>query len=385
MATRLDTQRRREELRQTLLANCQSGTLVAGQPLPPLRVLAVQFNLSVPTVSQVVKELMDEGFLHTRSTAGTFVGPHRDMANSLFLVLSPYLALYNTQYAAACRGFEERVAQLSGNCLNLDWDTAREWQRQGRLPEVRGAFELGPPREGPPISMGPGVGRAVFNDQGEVVENGDAIRFDNFDGGRQAALHLLKAGHQNIAFLGLHGRARDSGQFNWSEQREDGWKSALEERGIEAEWLSFLPLRTGNAGHEDQIQNTLTPAREIVARPEITAVVAVNPLAMTALTAALEEAGIPPERWPATVAFDDEVTSNNLTVSVVRLSWERLGREAADMLWHRGLNLGEPPVRRLVPMLLIPRLSCRSIWSLPVTNRPLPSGLLERAEPARAA
>ena len=148
MATRLDTQRRREELRQTLLANCQSGALVAGQPLPPLRVLAVKFNLSVPTVSQVVKELMDEGFLHTRSTAGTFVGPHRDMVNSLFLLLTPYPAQYNTQYAATCRGFEERIAQLSGNSLILDWDNAREWHKQGRMPPFRGAFELGQPRDG---------------------------------------------------------------------------------------------------------------------------------------------------------------------------------------------------------------------------------------------
>ena len=385
MATRQDTQRRRDDLRQSLLANCRNGTLVAGEPLPTLRVLAVQFNLSVPVVRQVVKELMDEGFLHTRSTAGTFVGPHRDMANSLFLLLTPYPAEHNPQYVAACRGFEERIAQLSGNSLILDWEQAREWQSQGRLPEFRGVFELGRGRDEQPRFAIPDIARVVFAEQSDEGIGGDTIRFDNFDGGRQAALHLLKGGHRKVAFLGLHGRNGELGKYVWSAQRQDGWKTALQEQGIDPAHLSFLPATPGDPELETQVQSALGPARELLANSTISAVISVNPMVTIALTRALHESGLPPERWPAIVSFDDSVTTNNLTVTVVRLPWEKLGREAADLLWQRGMSLGEPCARRLVPMLLIPRLSCRLPWSFPFVNLPAASPRLERAEPARAA
>jgi DNA-binding LacI/PurR family transcriptional regulator len=74
--------------------------------------------------------------------------------------------------------------------------------------------------------------------------------------------------------------------------------------------------------------------------------------------------GVPREKWPAIVGFDNLTSAQGQVLTSLRLPQEELGRTAADLLWERrhGLLTG-PPVHRRAHMSLLPRLSCRTGWS----------------------
>jgi len=363
MATRREIQERRDNLRQALTDGVREGRYAPGKPLPPLRELAMQFGLSAPTAGLVVKELMDEGLVHSRSTAGNFVGCPPELKDSLFLFVLPAGDKYTLHHMAISHGFEERVAQLGANTMTLDPQTARRWAAEGRLPNLRGIFQsdqTGIERDLLPI----GTALVEFGPVASGEANMDVVNFDNADGGRQAATHLVKAGHRRIAFLGLHCPPGDPGIFHWSVQREIGWREALESRGYASRDLSFLPPMPSGEGHEDQAEAAFHAARPLGTRTDITAVVTVNALATAGLFKALDTAGLPQSRWPAVVSFDDNTYENAHIVSAMRLPWTNIGREAAEMLWQRCLDTENSPSRMgLVPMILIPRMSCRPGWS----------------------
>ena len=50
-----------------------SGQLVAGEELPPIRVLAAQLGINPNTVARAYRELEQDGLVTTRRTAGTYV------------------------------------------------------------------------------------------------------------------------------------------------------------------------------------------------------------------------------------------------------------------------------------------------------------------------
>jgi GntR family transcriptional regulator len=50
-----------------------SGQLVAGEELPPIRVLAEQLGINPNTVARAYRELEQDGLVTTRRTAGTYV------------------------------------------------------------------------------------------------------------------------------------------------------------------------------------------------------------------------------------------------------------------------------------------------------------------------
>jgi len=382
MATRRDVLQRKAHLRRTLLQSCRDGSLVPGEMLPSLRHLALEHGLSAPTASQVIRELVAEGVLYTRSTAGTFMGRPPEMKGSLYLLVTPTYNTMDAHVVSLRDGFEERIAQLGGSSLCLDHTTAHQWKNAGRLPATAGMFDF---TVAPEDRME--TGEQGFQVRfGKVLPNEsniDKVFFDNVDGGRQATFHLLRLGHRQIAFLGLHAKTIEDNVFLWSLEREKGWREALKQAGSTPRGLLFHPQFPLAEVHEHSEQRNAArdAAYKLVRRTDITAVVAANVYATEGLLQALREAQIPQERWPAVVSFDqfpyhtfDEAPYNDRhVISALRLPWENLGREAASILWERSRgDMSGPAQQRLVPMRLIPRLSCRREWPL-IPISPLPS------------
>ncbi|MFD0870849.1 HTH-type transcriptional repressor yvoA [Chlamydia abortus] len=63
------------QIKEQIKAAILRGELQAGEPLPSIRALATDLNVSVLTTRRVFEELEAEGFIITKAGKGSFVAP----------------------------------------------------------------------------------------------------------------------------------------------------------------------------------------------------------------------------------------------------------------------------------------------------------------------
>lgn len=362
--TRKEILERKNALLSDLRFAHQRGEALPGEMAVSQRELSAKYGLSVRTISIELQKLVDEGVLYTVPRVGTFVGQPRAARDNLFLAIFAYLDKPNTQWAGVRNGFEERIAALGGTSLVVDYATAERFRGTGETAPA-GVFELHYQRT-EPVWMESGVPRVEFGELNHVCPGSDAVYFDNDDGGWKATRHLLGLGHRKIAFIGLHGEDEKPNFLLWSQQRQAGWRRALEAAGLSADGLSFRPPHTPETEQNVMEAATREIATRLLRRDDITAVVAANAHAAHGLFQVLRAQNRPSADWPAIVGFDNELAQSSddamHIVTALRLPWEEIGRQSADLLWQRAQGLDSEPQQLSVPMTLIPRLSCRQEW-----------------------
>lgn len=364
-------------MRDSIIESCTNGQVREGDVIPPLRELARQYGLSVNLAGEVVQALVAEGVLHARPGAGIIAGNPRPASPGTYLLLLPEGATPEytaSSYMALVQlGFEVAVAACGGACLTLEAGQALDYAANGRLPELAGIFAVrAKSLEGFAVSNG--TSRAAFGEPGAEwpadATGIDGVLFDDCDGGRQAAEHLLAAGHEKIAFLAVHA-PDEPGEFRWSAERERGWRQSMTEAGKSCDGMVFHPSRPhlvpadkrGWVPGSEQV----AAAREAAGRllqyiraRQVTAVVAANFYAALAFFNLLEETAVAPDLWPAVVCFDSFGELDNHVISALNLPWYEVGKAGAQLLWERNVGrLRGPGIVRRVPMQLIPRLTCR--------------------------
>ncbi len=361
---RRETTERKTALLRDLRLAYHQGAATPGEMALSQRELSAKYGLSMRTVGLELQKLVAEGVLYTVPRVGTFVGQPVAARDNLFLAIFRYLDAPNIQWAAVRAGFEERIAALGGTSLVLDYETARRYHASDQVVAPAGVFEL---HDLPGEAIWSNAeARVEFGEVASVHAGCDAIYFDNQGGGERATRHLLALGHRKIAFLALHAEHENPGFFLWSQQRENGWRRALQEAGASAQGLAFRPQHTPDVDTAALHQLSWEVAAQLLERDDVTAVVAVNAIAAHGLFQQLRARNLAPERWPAVVSFDTEIaqlTDDAMhVVTTLRLPWEEIGREAANLLWESSQKRADEPQQKLVPMTLIPRLSCRQEW-----------------------
>lgn len=180
----------------------------------------------------------------------------------------------------------------------------------------------------------------VFVDRPAENLAADSAVFDNHEGGRLAARHLIDAGHRRIAFIG------DYAWLPTYRQRLAGMGEVLD--AIGSEWRELL--RTD--AHD--VASSRACMRDLLALDAPpTAVVAGN---NRILLGVMEEVAGRTDA-PAVVGFDDPEWARVLGVSVVTGDVEALGRQAARLAVSRLSDRTRPIETVTVPMRLIARRS----------------------------
>ena len=182
----------------------------------------------------------------------------------------------------------------------------------------------------------------VFVDRPAENLAADSVVFDNREGGRLAARHLIEAGHRRIAFIG------DYAWLPTYRQRLAGMGDVLDAEG--ARWRDLL--RTD--AHD--VPSSRECMRELLALDDPpTAVVAGN---NRILLGVMEEvaAGDDAHR-PAVIGFDEPEWARVLGISVVTGDVESLGRQAARLALARLSDRARPVENVVLPMRLIERRS----------------------------
>jgi hypothetical protein len=367
VASRSQIQERRAALNEYLRLALRHGTLLPGQILPTVRMLSEQFHLSLSVVNQALQELAEEGLVTIVPRLGTFVGQRQTPVSEFYLLLLPDHPADESKHAGLQVGFETRITQLGGASLVLQPEQALHHRERGEMPPLAGVFNYAydPTRTVNWYADGatPQVGFASW---AEDPEHSDLVAFDDVDGGRQATRSLLEAGHRRIAYLALHTEQQPYGVYLWSAEREQGWRTALEEAQLTTEGLAVHPPRIGRfrPSMEAHIADVEPAARQLIACNDVTAVVAANDIVALALFRILRAANTPAERWPAVVGFDNMPRARRYPLTSFHLPWDEVGRTAADLLWQRrhGRLTGDYVYRR-ISMSLIRRLTSQAGWS----------------------
>lgn len=187
---------------------------------------------------------------------------------------------------------------------------------------------------------------------GEAFHEVDA---DHVEGSWQAAKHLLEQGFTRIAFL--------NGPESYSNSRDrlTGYARALAEVNLSVD--SSL-LFEGNFSRKSGI---IAAQEMLPLLDEIDAIMVANDRITIGLQQGLQELGIPRDRLPAIVGYDDSEAAELTTpaLSSVRVPFYELGELAAaqiiELLGNNLADIPAPAVQIKLPTELVIRASSKSI------------------------
>lgn len=244
----------------------------------------------------------------------------------------------NPFFAAVVKGVESvaREAGYTISLFNTDESVERESQLVQDLAERVDGLILAPVSEEDPV---PERGRRrgvpiVFLDRDVAGTAFDAVLIDNYGGGRQAAEHLLKLGHEHVAIVsGPLESTPGRGRF-------EGFTETLRAAGLELapDYVQIADFRR-HGGY----QATLRLLG--LAAPPSAIFVANNLMTIGALHA-IHEIGVKVPEHLSIVGFDDLDLADLLAapLTVVDRPMEEQGVLAIRLLLSRldGTNAGEP-------------------------------------------
>lgn len=345
------------KLANKLQKEIQAGTYIPGAKLPSERELSDTYNLARNTVRRAIEILAEEGIVHRRAGAGTFVGEVnriQSLNSSLGLIVptmaNPYYGefLNAVENFANKRGYQILVGQS-------DYTYAKETEYLRRYADeygVEGVLVV------PNIDeVGVGAYQYLVQQNKPFVFAGrwpeqveaDAVSSDYRRGAKQIVSYLIGLGHTKIAYIEGHPHFPESPLLK-------GYAEALLEANIpeaaERILLVNAPAdQAGSIGVNQLVENNV----------EFTAVFARNDLTASGVYHGLAHAGLRVPDHVSVVGFDSTMISKHLqpSLTTVDTTLHEIGRQAAMMLFDRieGIYDG-PPRRTLIEPTLIIRDSC---------------------------
>jgi LacI family transcriptional regulator len=328
----------------------------AAVPRPTLAQVAARAGVSLKTASRAlggetyVSEKTRTSVLaaaaaldYQRNAAASLLASGR-LADSIGLITGDFT---NPFYSALAQAVEDEIRPRG---MHLSVANSRESAEQ----ETRVARDLADRQTKAVITVSAMTDHAdyaqlqargipvVFVDRPAENLAADSVVFDNREGGRLVARHLIDAGHRRIAFIG---------DYEWLptyRQRLAGMGDVLD--GSDVQWRDLL--RTD--AHD--VASSRECVRELLALDDApTAIVAGN---NRILLGAMEEIAAS-DASPAVIGFDDPEWARVLGISVVTGDVEELGRCAARLALARLGDRTRDPESVVVPMRLVVRRSTR--------------------------
>jgi LacI family transcriptional regulator, galactose operon repressor len=183
----------------------------------------------------------------------------------------------------------------------------------------------------------------VFLDRPPRDVDTDTVLLDNAGGAREGVEHLLREGHERIAFVG------DSLELFTAAERLAGYRAALTDAGVE---LRPELVQTGSHDAE-HAEATVRALLELPAERRPTALFTTNNRNTVGALRALRDAPRP----LALVGFDDFELADMLAtpVTVVRHAPEEMGRIGAELAYARLDDHVPQTQHRTIPCELVIR------------------------------
>ncbi|MBB4844038.1 LacI family transcriptional regulator [Paucibacter oligotrophus] len=185
----------------------------------------------------------------------------------------------------------------------------------------------------------------------------DRVSVNNSQGAHNAVSHLLELGHQRIACIS------GPAEFEVSRERLQGWRSALQARGLPVDENLVIAGDFSSQGGYAAACRLLQAQRELPAAAKISAIFASNDLMAIGALRAAAEFGLAVPQQLSVIGFDDIELGSYVfpALTSVGCSIKALGQQAGQMLIERI----DQPEAELRELLMTPSLVLRESTSAP--------------------
>jgi GntR family transcriptional regulator, arabinose operon transcriptional repressor len=340
----------------------ESGEWSYGAMLPSEFELSEIYHISRGTIRQVLAELEKEGLVRRERGRGTLIThsklkrqPARAHVHSIAFIV-PYVR--DSFVSSILLGLERearanKAAVVFSHCENdpqkqeLALRTALEQQISGIVLYPVDSDSVSPAL----VELVQSKYPIVLVDRYIRGLDTDYVTSDNFSGGLIATQHLIRLGHQRIAFL------------NWTESatsihhRKAGYRQALQEAGITLQ----AGLEWEVSGYPEVDQEALEQRFSQPERP--TAIFAANDQLAIAIQRTARSIGLAIPTELALVGFDNLDLSAHLDIPLTTIAQPafEIGRAAWEVLHFKLDSESGLTQKRLLPVQLIVRRSCGAI------------------------
>ena len=180
-----------------------------------------------------------------------------------------------------------------------------------------------------------------------------SVTADNYDGGQQAARHLLGHGHARIGFVGdlVATTVRD---------RLSGLRDAVGDAGLPFDRSLVVDIDAEGDRLGDWSAKVEASIRDLMSKPNPpTALFCSCDAIARAAYRALASLGVSVPRDVSLIGFDDDPLAEWLTPALtsVRQPFQEMGRAAMELLSRRMADATAPPEHRSLPVQLVQRSS----------------------------
>ncbi|MFW5985695.1 MAG: GntR family transcriptional regulator [Halanaerobiaceae bacterium] len=227
-----------KQIKELILENIKEGNLSEGEMLPTERILCEKTGVSRHTIRKGVSELVEEGVLYRVQGKGTFVfeesglSSYETESNTIGVILP--LNSDGGYERKILNGIDEIIRKndfnLNFSASNDVFDIEKKSIKKFIAEGVAGLIIM-PTEEQEDSEMIKKLKRDnipfVLVDRKVPGFDMDCVMSSNTDGGYKATEHLIKRGHQKIAFV--QGREMNLSSLK---DRFEGYKKALSDYGI---------------------------------------------------------------------------------------------------------------------------------------------------------
>ena len=206
----IDSRANWKQIADTIRLNIKKGELEVGQKLPREEDLALQFSVSRSTIHRALKVLEQEGHIHSRKRAGTFVTHQkRGHKHLIALIFDRVAQHFDFPSSEMIEGIRQTLGDQVGLVLCDSKDSIeREANFLNRMAnETDGiiCFPIADQRDGIILERAGNLGcPVVVVDRIPAGYTGSAVLSDDRAAINRAIQALVEKGHRQIGFIGFH-------------------------------------------------------------------------------------------------------------------------------------------------------------------------------------
>lgn len=362
-----------KKIYQQLRAMIEQGQWLPGQKLPSQRDLMQEYDVSFATITSAQKALAEDRLIVSHHGRGTFVA---DKDDALHARRSPSrrnrtIGLFTRQVSGNPMGMLKGIydeTQRTGNAIEFILFHGESQRRERCRRILEGEIDV----DGCLIPHLPGYNDVVeamrehgfpyiVFDSPRRYDNVNQVMLDHCKGAAAAVEHLIRHGHEHIAYLGTE-LLRDGEEDDWAAAKFQGYQAALEKAGLAVEDSRVMCVPAAGQ-HVPTYDDTCRAMKALLERSSFSAVlVAVGAMSVAAIDV-LRAEGRPVPRDVAVMSFNsdehEEMSRERYSVSSVIAPREEVGRTATHALMKL-IEAGPDaaPLVEEMEMVLVRQHSC---------------------------
>lgn len=356
-----------EIIKEALLARIHAGDFSFNESFCTEKMLSEQYHVSRITAKRAIEDLEQQGILYRKRGVGSFVS--RSLSPDSKATDTPKMISLLLPFATTQGNISEAIGSLSavlaecGYFLSIHVTGSSSPKERTTLELLRSqniaALVYYPKRDNIHLEklndfMFSGCPIVIVDKQTDCPYLNNVV-CDNYDGGRQAARHLLGQGHRNIAFF----TAAPLSETSSVRDRFAGFLHEMKAAGIAPDPHQLVTcceeLSDGAA-----LSTERTPFQQkllAMHRDGITAIIAENDRIAELIFLACRTIGLRIPEDLCLCGFDDTNVSRSLGITSIHQDFAGIGREVGRILLAALKNPAAETEKIILPVTIVPRAS----------------------------